>query len=579
MATNPHTPSTLPVLIVGAGPVGMTLALQLQRYQVPFRIIECNSGPSTATKALALHARTLDIFADFGIAREAVAAGHAVKYFRVQSRGKTILRYDFTRLDAAHPFLLSLPQPRTEQLLMNRLQALGGRIEWQTELVHMEDRGTHVAATLRKPNGELELVDTAWLMACDGARSTVRKRLGLAFDGAHYERHFMLADMDVRWKGSTDEGVFFLGEKEGYVAVAPLDDAGRYRLFVEIPRPLPPDDQRPPLTVETFQQLCDGRGQIMGLSNPSSETMAAFQHRRTDRQRQGRIFLLGDATHIGSPIGGQWMNLGISEAYNLAWKLAHVHAGSLPEAILDTYESERRPVALEAERTAHTLTRLLTLRSPVMVALRDALLPRLSSSKKAQARLPWMISGHRYHYRDADSVEHLLSRKDRRPTGRRPKADTAFPPPRAGELLPDVRLWTPPGQAERRLLSLVRGGFMLLLFTGGDAQHEQTRAQLALARLLKGSHPAITPWVVLDALAPLPDEVPTLPDPAWTLHDRLAVRSGALVLVRPDGYIAFMGQHAHELTRFIEDKLALRPGRPGPHVRDLALAQAQAEVA
>jgi 2-polyprenyl-6-methoxyphenol hydroxylase-like FAD-dependent oxidoreductase len=237
---------TLPVLIVGGGPVGMTLALQLQRYQVPYRIIECNSGPSTATKALALHSRTLDIFADLGIAREAVETGHAVKYFRVQSRGKTILRYDFTLLDAAHPLLLSLPQPHTERLLMNRLQALGGRIEWQTELLTLQDHGTHVSATLRKPNGDHEEVRACWVAACDGARSTVRKQLGLTFDGAHYDRHFMLADMDIRWNGSTEEGVFFLGEKEGYVAVAPLDDAGRYRLFVEIPRPLPPEDQRPP---------------------------------------------------------------------------------------------------------------------------------------------------------------------------------------------------------------------------------------------------------------------------------------------------------------------------------------------
>ena len=570
---------TLPVLIVGAGPVGMTLALQLQRYQIPYRIIECNSGPSTATKALALHSRTLDIFADLGIAEEAVATGHAVKYFRVQSRGKTILRYDFTLLDAAHPFLLSLPQPHTERLLMGRLQALGGRIEWQTELLAVRDEGTHVIATLRKPNGDHEDVRVDWLAACDGARSTVRKQLGLSFDGAHYDRHFMLADMDIRWNGSTEEGVFFLGEKEGYVAVAPLDHHGRYRLFVEIPRPLPPEDQRLPLTVETFQQLCDGRGQIMKLSNPSSETMAAFQHRRTDRQQQGRVFLLGDATHIGSPIGGQWMNLGISEAYNLAWKLAHAHAGSLPERILETYDSERRPVALEAERTAHTLTRLLTLRSKVLVKLRDTLVPRLSARPAAQARLPWMISGHRYHYRQADSVEQQLQRRDRRPPGRRPQVRATFPPAQAGDLLPDVRLWTPAGEAETRLLSLVRGRFTMLLFAGGDAQQEQTRAQLTLARHLQGNYPALNTWVVLDALAPLPGPVHTLPDPNWVLHDRLAVPAGALVLVRPDGYIAFMGRDADALTRFLTCNLGLRAGHPGPSMRDLSLAHTTAEVA
>jgi 2-polyprenyl-6-methoxyphenol hydroxylase-like FAD-dependent oxidoreductase len=567
------------VLIAGAGPIGMTLALQLQRFGIPYRIIERNAGPSTATKALALHSRTLDIFSDLGIAQEAVATGHAIKYFRVQSRGKTILRYDFTLLDAAHPLLLSLPQPQTERLLMNRLGELGGCIEWQTELLEMRDEGSHVTATLKKPSGETESLKVSWLVGADGARSTVRKQLGLSFDGEHYQRHFMLADMDVRWNGWHDEGVFFLGEREGYVAVAPLDDQGRYRLFVEIPRELPPEDQRMPLTVESFQQLCDGRGQLMKLSNPSSETMAAFQHRRTNTQRVGRVFLVGDATHIGSPIGGQWMNLGISEAYNLAWKIAHVHAGSLPERVLDSYDSERHPIALEAEKTAHTLTRLLTLRSPWLVRLRDTVLPRISALPSVQARLPWMISGHRYHIRKTASVQHMLSARDRKPTSRRPRVRSAFPPPRAGELLPDVPLWTPQGARPQRLLELVRGQFMVLLFTGADARSEQTVLQAQLAHDTQTLYPALNTWLVLDTLAPLNGPVASIADPAWQLHDRLAMPAGGIILVRPDGYIAFMGKRAQDLTRFIEVNLGLTPGHAGAIPQDLPAEVLSAEVA
>lgn len=567
------------VLIAGAGPIGMTLALQLQRFNVPYRVIERNAGPSTATKALALHSRTLDIFSDLGIAHEAVATGHTIKYFRVQSRGKTILRYDFTLLDAAHPLLLSLPQPQTERLLMDRLHELGGRIEWQTELVEMRDEGSHVVATLKKPSGELETLKVSWLVGADGARSTVRKQLGLSFDGEHYQRHFMLADMDIRWNGWHDEGVFFLGEREGYVAVAPLDDQGRYRLFVEIPRELPPEGERMPLTVESFQQLCDGRGQLMKLSNPSSETMASFQHRRTNTQRVGRVFLVGDATHIGSPIGGQWMNLGISEAYNLAWKIAHVHTGSLPERVLDTYDSERHPIALEAEKTAHTLTRLLTLRSPWLVGLRDTVLPWVSSLPAVQARLPWMISGHRYHIKKSTSVQHLLSAKDRRPASRRPRVKSAFPAPRAGELLPDVPLWTPQEHKPRRLLELVNSQFMVLLFTGADAHGSQTAQQIRLAQALQAGYPALNTWVVLDALAPLSGSVASIPDPSWQLHDRLAIPAGGIVLVRPDGYIAFMGKQAQDLMRFIEVNLGLTPGHAGVMPHDLPAQALTAEVA
>lgn len=576
----PHSPlHDSVVLIAGAGPIGMTLALQLQRLGVPYRVIERNAGPSTATKALALHSRTLDIFADLGIAREAVDTGHAIKYFRVQSRGKTILRYDFTLLDAAHPLLLSLPQPQTERLLMKRLAELGGRIEWQTELVDMQQAGAHVAVTLKKASGEQETLNVRWLVGADGARSTVRKKLGLSFDGEHYQRHFMLADVDLRWNGWHDEGVFFLGEREGYVAVAPLDDQGRYRLFVEIPRELPPEGERMPLTVESFQQLCDGRGQLMKLSNISSETMAAFQHRRTHTQRVGSVFLVGDATHIGSPIGGQWMNLGISEAYNLAWKIAHVHAGSLPERTLDSYDSERHPIALEAERTAHTLTKLLTLRSAWSVALRDSVLPWLSGLPAIQARLPWMISGHRYHIRNTDSVQHLLSRRDRRPASRRPRVKSAFPPARAGELLPDVQLWTPQGAPQQRLLALVRSQFMVLLFTGADAQGNETARQVQHAKALQLSHPALNTWVVLDALAPLPGSIASIPDPTWQLHDRLAVPAGAIVLVRPDGYIAFMGKRMSDLLAFVERRLGLTPAHPGVAPNEHGVVHLNAEVA
>jgi 2-polyprenyl-6-methoxyphenol hydroxylase-like FAD-dependent oxidoreductase len=559
-------PSALPsrpaVLIVGAGPVGLTLAVQLARFGVPFRIVERSAGPSTATKAMAVHSRTLEIFRELGVASQAVDAGKKIRRFRAQSNGRTILLYDFELLDAAYPFLLGLPQPRTERLLLERLVALGGRVEWGVAVEGLAQGDDGVGVTLRRAGEQEERVATRWLAGCDGARSTVRRALGVEFGGGSYHRHFMLADVDVEWDGGRDEGAFFLGSRDGYVAVAPLDDYGRYRLFVEIPHDLPPEDERPALDLTTFQRLCDGRGQAMRLANESSATAAAFQHRRVRRQRVGNVFLLGDAAHIGSPIGGQYMNMGIAEAHNLAWKLAHVHAGAAGAELLDSYDAERAPVAAEAERTAHVLTRILTIRSRVLIGLRDALFPVIGGIGGVRRALPWMISGHRYRYGASPVIE------DARDGGRgaRPRrawgvTRRAARGPAAGALAPDLELWRMRGDPARRLLDLWQGRFVLLLFGGRDDGAPLVRARARLAAELRRHYPCVDARLVLDTLDThdVAPGAPVLPDPDFRIHRRYGAAGGEIVLVRPDGHVGFTGASEDALRRYLERSSALRP--------------------
>ena len=546
--THPVVPA---VLIVGAGPVGLTLALQLQRRGVSYRIIEKNAGPSVATKAMAIHSRTLEIFRDLGIAEQAIEQGCKISRFRVQSNGQTILQYNFDLLSAAYPFLLSLPQPKAEALLLAKLQELGGKVEWNTELQEMQQDAQQVESVLLHADGRRETLRTRWLAGCDGARSVVRKNLGLSFEGDSYHRFFMLADVDIEWDGKRDEGVFFLGSQQGYVAVAPLDGAGRYRLFVEMPYDLPPEGQRPQLDLATFQGLCDGRGQNMRLSNEAWTTAAAFQHRRVERQQVGRVFLAGDAAHIGSPIGGQYMNMGVSEAFNLAWKLMYVEQGLAAPALLDSYTLERHPVAVEAERTAHVLTKILTVRNPLLIKLRDTLFPRISSREKVQHKLPWMISGHRYHYHASPLVQDARSGKVRQRRGSKPLPP--LPALKAGDLAPDLALWQQRETKPKRMLDLFGTQFTLLLFTGGDDSSARYEPWLQLGREVQSRFPSITAHVVLDTLqAAEPYQVNLLPDPDWRLHDRYGAIDGALVLIRPDGYIAFMGNSRAPLLQYLE---------------------------
>ena len=578
---NFKSPSETSVLIVGAGPVGLTLALELERFGVPYRIIEKNGGQSTATKAMAVHSRTLEIFRELGVADRMVAAGKQVRRFRARSNGKTILLYNFELLDAAYPFLLSLPQPRTEAILLAELQARGGRVEWNTQLTGFEQNDQRIVAELVHDSGEREGVVCNWMVGCDGARSVVRSTLGVKFDGDSYHRHFMLADVDIDWDGDRDEGAFFLGSNQGYVACAPIDHNGRYRLFVEMPYDLPPKDQQPELDIATFQALCEGRGQKMRLSNASSTTIAAFHHRRVDRQHVGRVFLAGDAAHIGSPIGGQYMNLGISEAHNLAWKLACVHSGGASRDLLASYDPERLPVAETAEKTAHVLTKILTLQQPLMVRARDYVFPRVTSLDGMRRRLPWMISGHRYHYRTSPIVEDSRSRVTMRERRLRNGSGHGGPVPKAGELAPDVALWYPEGALPQRLIDLYDGRFTLLLFAAGEPSAPDAQHRLGLGTRIQHEYPWIHAHLVLDALEhpELGAAMSVVLDPDRRLHRRYAADSGPIVLIRPDGYIGFIGTRSTELRSYLENRSQLvRDGEAQTTAAEPQLAAVKAEA-
>jgi hypothetical protein len=328
------------------------------------------------------------------------------------------------------------------------------------------------------------------------------------------------------------------------VAVAPISAQSRYRLFIEMPYDLPPEGERPSLSLENFQRLCEGRGQHMTLSNISSTTIASFQHRRVQSLQQGSVFLVGDSAHIGSPIGGQWMNLGISEAYNLAWKIAYVDQGLADPSLLDSYNEERYPVALEVEKTAHRLTGLITVRQRALVWLRDNVLPLLSNRPKVQRKLPSMISGHQYHYTKSDCIQEALTKKQRRNWSRN-GARTAFQPPvpRAGQLAPDVELWQQQGALPARLIDLFHGTYTLLIFTAADQFSPVLPGLYALAESVEKDYPGIKAYCVVDALssAELPAWHSTLLDPDWRLHKRYHASEGTLMLIRPDGYIAFQG--------------------------------------
>jgi hypothetical protein len=261
------------------------------------------------------------------------------------------------------------------------------------------------------------------------------------------------------------------------------------------------------------------------------------------------------------------MNMGIAEAHNLAWKLAAVHAGTARPDLLDSYDAERHPVAVEAEKTAHVLTKILTLRNPLLLKLRDTIFPLLGSLPKMRRKLPWMISGHRYRYRPSAVLQ------DSRPA--RAAKKQAARGLSAGALAPDLELWRLKGDAPQRLLDLWQGQFALLLFTGRDASSPQGRALAELAQRVQRLYPVIRPHLVVDALeAPaLEPAVPVVLDADYRAHRRYGASGGELVLVRPDGFVAFTGDQPEALLQYLDARSGLTPTAGAP-VTPLTLRRA-----
>jgi 2-polyprenyl-6-methoxyphenol hydroxylase-like FAD-dependent oxidoreductase len=318
------------VLIVGAGPTGLALALWLARLGVRVRLVDRAAEPGTTSRALAVQARTLELYRQLGLAEDLVARGLEFAAANLWIRGRRVARAAFGEMGrglSPYPYMLILPQDEHERLLIRRLEAEGVAVERRTELLGLEEVPRGVLARLRRPDGTEEACGADYLAGCDGSRSTVRQALGIGFPGGTYAHLFYVAD--AQGSGPVMDGELHAALDEAqFVAAFPMKGAGHARL---IGMAEAPGDRREALAWEEV-----GKG-VLGRLGVEVERVNWFStyhvhHRVADRFRHGRAFLLGDAAHIHSPVGGQGMNTGIADAANLAWKLAAVLRGSAPAA-------------------------------------------------------------------------------------------------------------------------------------------------------------------------------------------------------------------------------------------------------
>jgi 2-polyprenyl-6-methoxyphenol hydroxylase-like FAD-dependent oxidoreductase len=297
------------VLVVGAGPTGLVMASQLARHGVPVRVLEKNPGPSNISKALAVQARTLEVFDDMGIVEEAMDRGIRVRAANVYSNGHRLAHLGLASVDSSYNFALDLAQNETEMILGGYLKSFGVPIEWQVELLGFAQAADAVTATLKHADGREETVVTPWLVGCDGAHSTVRHTLGLPFEGAPYPEGWALLEAKIHWDLPADEWHLFI-QPEGVFVVFPLRN-GNWRMMADA-EPYAGDGPLPQPTLEEFQRYIKERAlPDATISDPVWMSPFRIHMRRAPHFRRRRAFLAGDAVHIHSPAGGQGMNTGI----------------------------------------------------------------------------------------------------------------------------------------------------------------------------------------------------------------------------------------------------------------------------
>ncbi len=533
------------VLVIGAGPVGLTLACELKRHGVRVRLVEKKAEPNQHPNAAIVHVRTLEILSAMGAIDGFLKEGYAFPGIHVHAFGKRLGFVNVGGVDSPYPTPRTLGQQITERLLNEHLERLGGRVERSIEAVGMEQDANEARVRLRHlaENNREEIAAARWVVGCEGSASMCREALAIPFAGERYSgQEFLQIDAHVRWTYPHGYGHQFITKEHALMFFA-YDAVGHYRIICAR-QDRDPENKTPP-TLEEMQAL------VRQIADPTAELydpvwFNRFRsgHRMAARFREGRTFLAGDAGHVHIPIGGQGMNYGMHDAFNLGWKLAAVAKGEARPELLDTYEAERHPVDQAlihgTDLAFHLMVQPHAAKEMVLKSMGATVLGLSAFQKRVSATLAEINVA---YPQSALSEDHGGSHG-----------------PVAGARAPDATLVRMPDRRTARLFDVLHGTrWTLLLFAGPDPTADNIEALERIGGSLAGHYGTrLAIHLVLCGDPPVPIHenwaADVLMDRECYVNDKYGIDAPCLYLIRPDWYVAFRGGlgHGRQLTAYLK---------------------------
>lgn len=527
-----HSTTSTDVLIVGAGPVGLTLAHEVTRYGLTCRILDENEGTKEISKALILHVRTQEVFDAMGLSAELAAEVVPLRQVEVYAYGSRLGHWQLDGIQSPHPHPVIHGQNRTEHLLERAINAQGLQVQWRTGLSDLQQDSEGVTATLRHADGREEQVRAGYVVGCDGAKSVVRQLVNIPFEGDHYTgEQFIQTDAKMSWTLPAGVSYLFL-TRYGYMMVIEMPD-GYVRVFISLPDTNFEDKSDPSLE-DILKALREMGSPEVELRDPVWLSRYRTAHRTATHFREGRVFLAGDAGHVHVPIGGQGMNTGIQDAFNLGWKLASVVQGNAQASLLDTYNVERHPIAQQLINGTDRAYRFVLSPDARQQGLLQFLGPLALQSDKLQQQFRETLEEVNIAY----------------PTSSLSEDHGGSNGPGAGQRALDAVVVRLSDRATIHLFDALRVPRWSLLLFGGTRPTDETTQQLAqLGRAVQERYgQLVTPHLIVTTASPPAESAwngSVLMDREHFAHATYGVTAPCLYLVRPDWYVGFRGARAH----------------------------------